>query len=482
MNFDLTRITEKHNLYTIPGVTCENYTDASDVFSRRRMVDAKTLHSLGVIEAVAINRDKNVTLVLYNNNLNMFTPISVLSSMVQNPFSIRNVLDNSALEFVYIKGVENMKRTITRGDKAINFGRRLVIKFSIQKDDAIVVKLNFNEINRILNHILGMNNWINQITYTRANTSKNREYLCIIRIIPASIEIPTNSSKLNELNLEVFDESELTDKEDMSTWFVHEKTRLTNKEAIFNDKRRHESMISMAEMADKKLGIDNNHEPEDEPAVRLEASSMFAVYKNQPLPDKDMTNVDTANSELKERVSNVTAGILTHAQEMEEGTNTEEVVKMTEVKDSNKYETGVIKTVIEGTSQEVYDKLCTHFNIELNIKEEPKVHEDITVILSYRVAADGNPGVMDYNMYTAIKVITVGKFERVNKIVRTQNTILIEVKIPHDLPVGDVIKVSSATHMAVSLNSSVGISEIMGATPLLDAFNVYVENLSPILK
>jgi hypothetical protein len=201
MNFDLTRITEKHNLYTIPGVVCENYTDASDVFSRRRMVDTKTLHNLGVIEAVAINRDKNVTLVLYNNNLNMFTPISVLSSMVQNPFSIRNVLDNSALEFVYIKGVENMKRTITRGDKTINFGRRLVIKFSIQKDDAIVVKLNFNEINRILNHILGMNNWINQITYTRAKTSKNREYLCIVRIIPASIEIPTNSSKLNELDL-----------------------------------------------------------------------------------------------------------------------------------------------------------------------------------------------------------------------------------------------------------------------------------------
>ena len=73
------------------------------------------------------------------------------------------------------------------------------------------------------------------------------------------------------------------------------------------------------------------------------------------------------------------------------------------------------------------------------------------------------------------------ELNRVNKIVRTQNTILIEVKIPHDLPVGDVIKVSSATHMAVSLNSSVGISEIMGATPLLDAFKQYVANLSPIL-
>lgn len=482
MNFDLTRITEKHNLYTIPGVTCENYTDASDVFSRRRMVDAKTLHSLGVIEAVAINRDKNVTLVLYNNNLNMFTPISVLSSMVQNPFSIRNVLNNDALEFVYIKGVENMKRTITRGNKSINFGRRIAVKFSIQKDDANVVKLNFNEINRILNHILGMNNWINQITYTRPKTSKNRDYLCIVRIIPASIEIPTNSSKLNELNLEVFDESELTDKEDMSTWFVHEKTRLTNKEAILNDKRRHESMISMAEMADKKLGIDNNHEPEDNLADKPEGQSLFTVYKNQPLPDKDITNVDTANSELKkERVSNVTANILLRTQEMEEGTNTEEEVKMTEVKDSNKYETGVIKTVIEGTSQEVYDKLCAHFNIELNIKEEPKVHEDIDVLLSYRLAG-GNPDVIDYNIYTAIKVLTAGRFERIAKIVRIQNTVLVEVKIPYDLPVGDVIKVSNATRIAVSLNSSVGGYEAMDATPLLDVFNDYVKNLSPILK
>ena len=353
MNFDLARITEKHNLYTIPGVTCENYTDASDVFSRRRMVDAKTLHSLGVIEAVAINRDKNVTLVLYNNNLNMFTPISVLSSIVQNPFSIRNVLNNDALEFVYIKGVENMKRTITRGNKSINFGRRIAVKFSIQKDDANVVKLNFNEINRILNHILGMNNWINQITYTRAKTSKNREYLCIIRIIPASIQIPTNASKLNEMNLEIFDESELTDKEDMTTWFVHEKTRLTNKEAIMNDKRRLESMTNMADMADKKLEIDNNPAPEDVPEDKTEEKPSLLAYKNQPLPDKDISDAETtvshveiANNELKERVSNVTANILARIQEMEEVTNTKEEVKMTEVKDSNKYETGVIKTVI----------------------------------------------------------------------------------------------------------------------------------------
>jgi hypothetical protein len=173
-------------------------------------------------------------------------------------------------------------------------------------------------------------------------------------------------------------------------------------------------MISMAEMADKKLGIDNNHEPEDEPSVKVEASSMFAVYKNQPLPDKDMTNVDTANSELKERVSNVTAGILAHAQEMEEGTNTEEEVKMTEVKDSNKYETGVIKTVIEGTPT------------LLEFGEEPKVHEDIAVILSYRMAG-GNPDVIDYNIYTAIKVLTAGRFERIAKIVRIQNTVLVEV-------------------------------------------------------
>jgi hypothetical protein len=196
---------------------------------------------------------------------------------------------------------------------------------------------------------------------------------------------------------------------------------------------------------------------------------MFAVYKNQPLPDKDMTNVDTANSELKERVSNVTAGILAHAQEMEEGTNTEEEVKMTEVKDSNKYETGVIKTVIEGTPT------------LLEFGEEPKVHEDIAVILSYRMAG-GNPDVIDYNIYTAIKVLTAGRFERIAKIVRIQNTVLVEVKIPYDLPVGDVIKVSNATRIAVSLNSSVGLSEAMDATPLLDVFNDYVDNLPASLK
>ena len=103
------------------------------------------------------------------------------------------------------------------------------------------------------------------------------------------------------------------------------------------------------------------------------------------------------------------------------------------------------------------------------------------MLLSYRVV-DGNPDAIDYNLYTAIKVLTESNFERIINMIRTQNTILIEVKIPHDLPVGDVIKVTNATHIAVGLNSNIGLAEVMGSTPVLELFKQYVENLSPILK